>query len=220
MFLRIAQYFLAAMGLVALVYWAVVFFDARYFQVRTLHTFDNRLPSPPATIREAPPAIREAPPEGSIVAKLAIPRLGLESMVVEGVDAKDLRRGPGHIPGTPLPGEGGNVGIAGHRDGFFRPLRAIRKDDLIQVTTSRGEDEYKVVYTEIVTPSDVQVLYPTGGDSLTLVTCYPFSYIGAAPNRFIVRAERFARLPSESRPRQGVRRPTRYDAPSTDLAFE
>ena len=98
--------------------------------------------------------------------------------------------GPGHIPGTPLPGEAGNVAIAGHRDTFFRPLRLIRKNDTIILTTDRGEDQYHVVSTSIVRPDEIQVLYPTGRDTLTLVTCYPFDYVGPAPNRFIVRAER------------------------------
>ena len=104
----------------------------------------------------------------------------------------ELSLAPGHIPGTPLPGEAGNVAIAGHRDTFFRPLRFIRRNDTINVTTDRGEDQYRVVSTSIVAPSDVQVLYPTGRDTLTLVTCYPFDYVGPAPKRFIVRAERFA----------------------------
>lgn len=94
------------------------------------------------------------------------------------------------------------MAIAGHRDTFFRPLRVIRKNDVIQLTTLRGEDQYRVASTEIVTPSNIRVLYPICQDALTLVTCYPFYYVGAAPNRFIVRAERFAGRPihTTSRP--------------------
>jgi sortase A len=99
---------------------------------------------------------------------------------------------PGHIPGTPLPGQSGNVTIAGHRDTFFRPLRLIRKNDTMKLTTLRGEDQYRVVSTDIVAPDDIHVLYPTGRNTLTLVTCYPFYYVGPAPRRFIVRAERVA----------------------------
>src|SRR5664279_1488691 len=93
------------------------------------------------------------------------------------------------IPGTALPGKQGNIGIAGHRDTSFRPLRFIRKDDMIALTTLHGTSRYRVVSTKIVGPDDVQVLYPTGRDALTLVTCYPFDFVGPAPRRFIVQAE-------------------------------
>jgi LPXTG-site transpeptidase (sortase) family protein len=82
------------------------------------------------------------------------------------------------------------VGISAHRDSFFRPLRNIRRDDIITLTTLSGEYRYRVVSTKIVRPSDVTVLAPGSIDSLTLVTCYPFYFVGAAPDRFIVRAER------------------------------
>ena len=111
-------------------------------------------------------------------------------MVVEGVDDSDLKRAVGHIPRTALPGDSGNVGIAGHRDTFFRPLRSIECDDMITVRTLHGAYRYRVVSMNVVRPEDIQVLYPTGRASLTLVTCFPFDYIGAAPKRFIVRAER------------------------------
>ena len=89
----------------------------------------------------------EGPVGGSAVAGLAIPRLGLASIVVEGIEARGLRVAPGHIPGTPLPGQAGNVAIAGHRDTFFRPLRFIRKNDIVNLTTLRGEGHYRVVST-------------------------------------------------------------------------
>ena len=111
-------------------------------------------------------------------------------MVVEGVDERDLKRAAGHIPGTALPGETGNIGIAAHRDTFFRPLRFIEKSDAITLRTLHGTYRYRVVSTKVVAPDDVQVLYPTGRDTLTLVTCFPFYYIGAAPHRFIVTARR------------------------------
>jgi len=111
-------------------------------------------------------------------------------MVVEGDDGKTLRRAAGHVPGTALPGQSGNVGITAHRDTFFRPLRNIQLDDLITITTLQGEYRYRVVSTKVVNPEDVAVLDPSGGETLTLVTCHPFYFVGAAPNRFIVRAER------------------------------
>ncbi len=131
-----------------------------------------------------------APDKHGVVGRLEIPRLGVSVMVVEGVDDSDLKRAVGHIPGTALPGEPGNVGIAGHRDTFFRPLRSIQRDDTITVSTLQGAYRYRVVSTNVVRPEDIQVLYPTGRDSLTLVTCFPFEYVGSAPKRFIVRAER------------------------------
>jgi len=111
-------------------------------------------------------------------------------MVVDGDSSGDLSLGPGHIPGTALPGRSGNIGIAGHRDSVFRPLRSIRKGQIITLTTPHGKDEYRVVCTSIVSPKDTSVLRPSTRDSLTLVTCYPFDFIGPAPKRFIVRAER------------------------------
>ena len=111
-------------------------------------------------------------------------------MVVQGVSAGDLRRAAGHIPGTALPGEPGNVGIAAHRDTFFRPLRLIAPNDTITLTTLQGAYRYRVVSTEIVKPDAVDVLHPTSRDTLTLVTCFPFYYVGSAPQRFIVHAER------------------------------
>jgi sortase A len=125
-----------------------------------------------------------------LIGRLEIPRLGLSAMLIEGDDARTLRRAVGHIPGTSLPGQRGNVALTGHRDTFFRPLRNIRENDLIVVTTLEGEYRYRVVSTRIVTPDNVAVLDAGEGQILTLVTCYPFYFVGAAPDRFIVRAER------------------------------
>jgi len=94
----------------------------------------------------------------------------------------------GHIPGTALPGNVGNVGLAGHRDTFFRALRNIQADDTIEMQTTAGTYRYVVKSTRIVTPRDVSVLQASGGETLTLVTCYPFYYVGSAPKRFIVHA--------------------------------
>jgi len=125
-----------------------------------------------------------------LLGRLEIPRLGVSVIVAEGTDERTLRRAGGHIAGTSFPGQHGNVGIAGHRDTLFRPLRNIRKNDLITLTTLGGEYRYRVTSTEIVDPSDVTVLQSDGHEVLTLVTCYPFYFIGPAPDRFIVRAKR------------------------------
>jgi sortase A len=167
--------------------------EARLYQATESRRFDRELQSKLNNISMPPPGLpREAvvPEEGGIVGRLEIPRIRISVMVVEGAESGDLERGAGHIPGTALPGERGNVGIAAHRDTFFRPLRSIRRDDTITVRTIAGAYCYRVVSTKVVTPEDVQVLYPTRRDSLTLVTCFPFDYVGSAPMRFIVRAER------------------------------
>jgi sortase A len=111
-------------------------------------------------------------------------------MVFEGDDAGILRQGAGHIPGTALPSGSGNIGIAAHRDTYFRPLRIIRANDVIDLKTPAGTSRYTVTETEIVRASDVSVLARAPGRDLTLVTCYPFSYVGSAPDRFIVHARK------------------------------
>ena len=125
---------------------------------------------------------------GSALARLAVRRLGLGVMVAPGVDSRSLRRAAGHIPGTAPPGGEGNVGIAGHRDTFFRPLRGIVVGDEIELTTAAGIARYEVEWTRVVSPEQVDVLAPTPYPALTLVTCYPFTWVGHAPERFIVRA--------------------------------
>jgi sortase A len=139
-------------------------------------------PAPTETPGAGPPAKR------SVIGRLEIPRLNLAVMVREGADEGTLSRAVGHIPGTALPGNVGNVGLAGHRDTFFRALRNIRDDDTIELQTTAGTYRYIVKSTRIVTPRDVSVLEASGGATLTLVTCYPFYYVGSAPQRFIVRA--------------------------------
>jgi sortase A len=125
-----------------------------------------------------------------LLGRMEIPRLGVSVVVAEGTSESILRRAGGHIAGTSFPGQRGNTGIAGHRDTLFRPLRNIRQNDVITVTTLAGEYRYRVMSTEIVSPTDVTVLQSDGREILTLVTCYPFYFVGPAPDRFIVRAER------------------------------
>jgi len=122
------------------------------------------------------------------LAVLRIPRLHIEVAVLPGTDDRTLDRGIGHIDDTALPGSDGNSGIAGHRDGFFRGLKDIVEGDVIELETARVKEVYRVERTWVVDPADVSVLDPTPTRALTLVTCYPFYYIGPAPRRFIVRA--------------------------------
>jgi sortase A len=131
-----------------------------------------------------------APAAGGLIGRIEIPRLELSVMVVEGADNRNLRHAAGHIRGTGLPGRPGNVGISAHRDTYFRPLRNIRRDDVITLTTVAAAYRYRVVSTKVVRPNAVAVLDSGDAEVLTLVTCYPFYFVGPAPDRFIVRAVR------------------------------
>ncbi|HEV2448599.1 MAG TPA: class D sortase [Candidatus Sulfopaludibacter sp.] len=144
-----------------------------------------RRPAPPPNIPAKPaPAL----PDNSLIGRLVLPRLGLRAMVREGTGESTLSLAAGHIPGTALPWQNGNVGVAAHRDTLFRSLRDVRKGDVIEFDTLHGNYVYRVEGTEIVGPREVSVLRPGPGPELTLVTCYPFSYVGPAPERFVVKA--------------------------------
>lgn len=130
-----------------------------------------------------------AAPAEPFEARLSIPRLRLTTMVEEGVGEDILSRAAGHVPETAKPGRPGNVAIAAHRDTLFRPLKGIRNHDQIVLSTRTRDYQYEVVSTSIVSPDDVAVLAPVKGENtLTLITCYPFYFVGHAPKRFIVRA--------------------------------
>jgi sortase A len=133
--------------------------------------------------------------EGRPIGLIEIPRLGLSSVVLEGDDTAALLLGVGHLSDTPLPWHGGNTVFAAHRDTFFRPLAHIRKNDIIRFSTADAGFEYVVTELKVVEPTDVAVLEPTTAATLTLITCFPFDYIGPAPQRFIVRAERRSSSP-------------------------
>jgi sortase A len=137
--------------------------------------------------------------EGDVIGEIQVPRLGLDAMVVQGASTSNLQRAVSHLAKSALPGEWGNVVLAAHRDTFFRPLKDIRAGDAIRFRTVEGSFEYRVKSIEIVGPRDTRVLEPSPGRGLTLITCYPFSYIGRAPGRFIVRAREVERvIPGES----------------------
>jgi sortase A len=136
--------------------------------------------------RAAPRTARSLP--AGVIGRISIPRLHISAMVEEGVDDVTLFRAVGHIPGTALPGETGNIGIAGHRDTFFRSLKDLKPEDRIDVTTHSGSFHYTVDSLSVVEPTDINVLKSSAGQTLTIVTCFPFNYIGNAPRRFIVHA--------------------------------
>jgi len=149
---------------------------------------------PPVKVTMTPAAdgdVSSRPPiaEGTVLARLEIPSLKINTTVLEGTDDVTLRKGSGHIEDTPLPGEKGNVGIAGHRDTVFRPLQHVKAGDALNVRTADHVYRYAIRQTLIVDPQDVYVLARTERPTLTLVTCYPFRYIGHAPKRFVVKAD-------------------------------
>jgi len=181
---RGSQIGLFAVAAAMLGYCAFVMTDTWIYQRHQSRMLD--LPYPRITTPMRPAVLVM----GELVGRIEIPRLGLAVIVAEGTDEATLRRAAGHIEGTALPGKSGNVGIAGHRDTLFRALRNIRQDDVITLTTLQGLYRYRVVSTKVVSPYDVVVLSPNGQEILTLVTCYPFYFVGAAPDRFIVRATR------------------------------
>lgn len=176
-------------GFAALAYVACVMVNARYFQETEVAKFAaHALAKPIAPLPKMP---RESPivPDGDVIGTIEIASVGLRSVVVQGDSSGNLRRAVGHVSGTPLPGEAGNIALAGHRDTIFRPLRNIKAGDLITLQTASSVIQYRVRSTEIVPPTDLGVLQSRGRNELTLITCYPFYYVGRAPNRFIVRAQ-------------------------------
>jgi sortase A len=210
LFNRWAQYFFLFVGVFALSYCAFVLGDRWGFQAYQTRQFERALkdaqmsarahpqpaPSPPTSQEDADRVRAENPPikvvPGSLLGRIEISSIGLAAMVMEGIGDKTLRLAVGHIPGTPIPGQQGNVGLAAHRDTFFRGLRNVHKDDEIILTTLYRSYRYRVDSTQIVEPEDIEVLAPTADDFLTLVTCYPFYFVGPAPRRFIVRAHRIS----------------------------
>ena len=204
-FLRWSRHLFLIIGILALGYVGFVLADAKLYQAYQNRRFQRdldalKLPgnsgesSTSPNLAEADRAndesLRMRNHEGFPLGRIEINAIGLEVMILEGVGVETLRRAVGHIPGTSLPGQEGNVAIAGHRDTFFRPLRNIQPDDEITLTTLNGTHHYRVESTTIVEPEDVAVLDDSDDAILTLVTCYPFNFVGSAPQRFIVRAHR------------------------------
>jgi sortase A len=179
--LRFFERLLLLIAVVSIGFYAGVRVAATQEQASLSHELDY-LTRPGVVTRASRRASR------NLVWRIEVPRLKLSAAAREGVDARTLRGSVGHIPGTALPGEHGNAGFAAHRDTFFAPLKSVRKGDEVVVTTPLGVYHYAVTGTRIVEPEDLTVLDPSSQAVLTLVTCYPFNYVGSAPRRFIVRA--------------------------------
>ena len=124
------------------------------------------------------------------IGRLEIPRIGLSAVVMEGDDEHTLKVAVGHLPDTLLPWQDPNTALAGHRDTFFRPLRRLQSGDEIRLVTPHGTFRYRATRELIVEPDDLSVLDPSPTATLTLITCYPFDFVGSAPRRFVVHAER------------------------------
>jgi sortase A len=183
------SFLLIAAGALFLFLGARDYFSARLGQSEAARDFEQPIPDTPSTRAAVQPAAVHPVAIGDTLAKLKIPRLGAELYVVEGDGPKELRRGPGHLAGSALPGGSGNCIIAGHRDTHFRVLKDIREGDDIILETPAGEYLYRVKHTHIVKPDDTASLRPTSSPELNLITCYPFYYVGSAPKRFVVEAQ-------------------------------
>jgi sortase A len=188
--LRWTRRSLTACAVALLGYSGFVLVDTWRFQKAEDRELQHALIAPRQPVSAVSLASLSPSATGGLIGSIDVPRLGISAIVMEGTSARTLRRAVGHISGTALPGRPGNVGISGHRDTFFRPLRNIERNDLITLATVGGEYRYRVLSMEIVNPSDVSVLDPDEGETLTLVTCYPFYFVGPAPGRFVVKAER------------------------------
>jgi LPXTG-site transpeptidase (sortase) family protein len=207
--IRWIRRFLLLIGVLVLGYVGFALLDAQLYQAGQSRRFQQELNGlKPSIVRDDRPYVSShssAPTNESLMraeridsaginrillGRIEISKIGLTAMILEGTDARTLRRAVGHIPGSALPGERGNIAITGHRDTFFRPLRNIRKDDEVRLTTLRGSYRYCVDSIKVVEPEDTKALNHSDDAILTLVTCYPFYFVGPAPKRFIVRAHR------------------------------
>lgn len=196
--LVLSQYVSLIVGLVMLGYCAFVVIAMRRYQEQAQgklerlaqtssvqisdHTFLE------ATDRPVTRRVSNKPPP--FVGRIEIPRTRLSAIVAEGTSSEVLSVAVGHVEGTALPGESGNIALAAHRDTFFRGLGELQSGDFIRLTIPKGRFDYRVEFTEVVDPADTWILRSGSGQALTLITCYPFHYIGAAPKRFVVRAYR------------------------------
>jgi sortase A len=185
--LRVACYFFPTFGILALGYAGFVLADSHAYQAVELKKFEQagRLSEPHVLS------------EGDVIGEIQVPRLGLSAIVVQGDSHASLRHAVGHMPKSALPGQWGNVALAGHRDTIFRPLRDIQLGDEIRFKTPAQSFEYIVESIEVVAPTEIRVLQASSGHDLTFITCFPFYYVGPAPKRFVVRAREVDRMPRE-----------------------
>ncbi|MGB9465410.1 MAG: class D sortase [Candidatus Acidiferrum sp.] len=175
--LRWASFVFLLAGIVAVAYASFVVLYGEAYQAIELRKFEHIAPTTEPHLLNF----------GEVIGEIRIPRLGVKAIVVQGDAPEQLDHAVGHLPQTALPGEWGNVALAGHRDRLFRPLREIREGDTIIIATSNGSFQYEVQSAFVVSATEVGVLRSSDAKELTLITCFPFNYVGHAPNRFIVR---------------------------------
>ena len=185
MFLRWTRSLLFLLGALAISYVGLMLLRARNYQEVANSTLEQQMY---AEKQHKVGPSGTAAKDGDVLGRLEIPRLEIIVAILEGTTSQTLAVGVEHIKGTALPGEQGNIGIAGHRDKYFRALKNIHPGDEIRIQTSTGLSRYKVDRLQIVAPEDVGVLASSASSAITLVTCYPFHFIGAAPQRFVVHA--------------------------------
>src|SRR5262249_22719849 len=188
-------------GLGLLAWPAFVFLESSYIQWTARTAFSNSTGAPTAAAADpgavqsetivpgTNPGLRSGKfPPGALVARIEIPRLRMSYALLEGTAPRTLDKSPGHVEGTAFPGEVGNICIAGHRNTHFRSLEWVRRGDAISLTCRNGTYRYQVEWVRLFAPDDLYVLDASHGPAVTLVTCFPFEYVGSAPLRFVVRA--------------------------------
>ena len=186
---------LVAIGASCLLWVGATSHSAIVYQVKhgaSLERVDQSLHGPEADLGAH--VVNTTLEAGSPIGRLEIPRIGLTAAVAEGDDEKTLKVAVGHLPDTPLPWQEGNTALAGHRDTLFRPLRSVQPGDEVRFATRHGTFRYRVTRHTVVEPDELWVLDASPAAALTLITCYPFDYVGPAPRRFIVHAERMANV--------------------------
>jgi sortase A len=186
--LSVFQYFLLIVAISCLGLYGYVSIKRSAYQEYERWRFEKQLAAIPNRSQSVRTRTKIVVPPNSIIGEISVPRLRISAMVREGIDRSTLELAVGHIPGTALPDHPGNVGVAGHRDTFFRQLQDLKNRDRIRFSTPQGDFKYEVESMMVVEPDDVEVLAQSQDKVLTMVTCYPFHYIGTAPRRFIVRA--------------------------------
>ena len=190
------QYIFLALGLLALGYCAKSFTQAWLYQRWALPQMTKQrsynAESIPGSAEQPKKTSSTSLGEMSPIGRLEISRVHISAVVAEGTSQRVLSRAVGHAVGTALPGQTGNVTLAAHRDTFFRHLGDVRPGDIIELKEPGQEYRYQVRFTAVVGPKDTWVLQPTGKETLTLLTCYPFHFVGPAPDRFVIRARRIA----------------------------
>jgi sortase A len=198
-----SHYVLLFAGISVVGYCAIVWSTARLYQAQardlllrsnahlaTTSLQPDRMPNLPNIALRAEHSLSFA-----VLGRVDVPRIQLSAMITEGADSRALRVAVGHVPGTALPWQPGNVALVAHRDTFFRHIGELKIGDYIRLKVPGHEYAYRVTFTDIVNPTETWVLQPATGDTLTLATCYPFNFIGTAPKRFVVRARRLDLVP-------------------------